>query len=114
MVEPVASEIESSPEEVDRVALLVLQPQQDQGLLVQQVRMAPGMEQLEKAEVAERVVSVHILGSPPMLLLREDEALSILRTLQSTDQDPVLLPTRVTLALPTSVLAAPVELAQLR
>ena len=96
------------------MALLVLQPQLGQGLLVQQAQMAPGMESLARVAEAERAVSVHILGSPPMLLLRAEEARSILEILQSTGSAPVLHPIQVTLAQQTSCLVVPVGLEQLR
>ena len=107
-------EIESSWEEVPQVALLVLQPLLGQGLLVQQAKMAPGMGSSARAVEAEQVVLAHILGSPPMLLLREDEARSILETLQSTGSQPALRPIQVTLVRQTSCLVAPVALEQLR
>ena len=96
------------------MALLVLRQPLDPELLAQLEQMAPGTESSVRAVEAERVVSVHILGSPPMLLLQEDEARSILETLQSTGSQPALRPIQVTLARQTSCLVAPVALEQLR
>lgn len=95
------------------MALLVFQPQLGQGLLVQPAKMAPGMESSARAVEVEQVVSAHILGSPPMLLLQEDEVRLILETLLSTDSEPVFLPIHLIVERRQSCLAVQVGLDQL-
>jgi hypothetical protein len=92
------------------VALLVLRRPLAPELLEQLVRTEAGMALWVKAVAGEQAVSAHILASPPMLLLQEAEALSMLETLLSTDSAHRLVPMRLTLAQQTLCLAAPVEL----
>jgi hypothetical protein len=103
-----------SPEEVPSVALLVLRQPLDRELLAQLERMEPGTEWSVREAAEEPVASEHISVSPPMLLLQEDEARSILETLRSMPRDQVPQLIRVILAPQTSCLVVPVELEQLR
>ena len=113
MAEQAGPEIESSPEEVRWVALLVLRQPLDQELLDQLEPMEPTTESSVRAAEAEQEASVHILASLPMLLLQEDEARLILETLQSTISEPHLLPIHLTLEPQTSCLVVQVGLEQL-
>lgn len=92
------------------MALLVLRRPLAPELLEQLVQTEPGTEWWVKAAVGELEVSAHILASPPMLLLQEDEVASILETLLSTDSEPALALIHLIQGPPISCLAAPVAL----